>query len=183
MSIPHTLLLLLAAFAAVFAQAAFPLGRMLFGAQIDLLPSLVVYAALSGGVSAMCLVSIWGGLLFDSLSANPLGTSLPPLLLAGTVILLNRELILRDQTFAQAVLGVCSNAVFGVFSLLILLHLGTRPTLGWGTVWELLVTALGGGVLSPLTFQLFGWLERHLTHGVVVQTSFRNDREIRRGRG
>ena len=44
-----------------------------------------------------------GGLWFDSLSANPLGVSVLPLFLVGLAIHLNRELILRDQAFAQVV--------------------------------------------------------------------------------
>ncbi len=182
MNLAHLLFLLTAAFLAVFAQAAFPVGRMLLGAQIDLLPPLVVYTALSSTLSGVCLVSVWGGLLFDSLSANPLGTSLAPLLLTGVAIYINRELILKDQVFAQAVLGTCAGAAFALISLLILLHLGNRPALGWGTLWQIAVTATGGGVLTPITYRFFGWLHHHLAHGQVTQTSFRPDREIRRGR-
>ena len=39
--------------------------RLVFGAQIDLLPSLVVYASLSSGVLTLTLVAICGGLWID----------------------------------------------------------------------------------------------------------------------
>src|SRR5947207_2858774 len=50
----NSILILLVAFLAVFCEAAFSGFRNLLGAQIDLLPALVVYAALSTG-----LVTIW----------------------------------------------------------------------------------------------------------------------------
>ena len=49
-----------------------------------------------------------GGLWFDSLSANPLGITILPLLAIGFVIQLRRDLILRDQSFAQFVIGVAA---------------------------------------------------------------------------
>jgi rod shape-determining protein MreD len=182
MNLPHFFFLVLTVFLAVFAQAAFPIGRMVLGAQIDLLPPLVVYAALSSGLTGVSLTAIWGGLLFDSLSANPLGTSVAPLLVIGSLICAKRELILRDQVFAQAVIGIAASAAFALLSLLILLHLGSRPTLGWGTLWQIGVTAAGGGILAPFMFKIFGWLGHHLAYGRAEPTSFRPDREIRRGR-
>jgi len=104
------------------------------------------------------------------------------MLLLGVAIWAKRDLILRDQVFAQAVIGTAASAGFAIISILILLHLGSRPILGWGTLWQILVTAVGGGVLAPLTFKSFGWAHRHLTHGHAPETSFRADREIRRGR-
>ena len=50
MSSFNTIAILVVAYLAVFAQATFNEFRQLFGVQIDLLPSLVVYASLSSGV-------------------------------------------------------------------------------------------------------------------------------------
>jgi hypothetical protein len=67
-----------------------------------LLPSLVVYASLSGGVLTLTLVdAICGGLWLDSLSANPLGTSMLAAVLAGLLIQRSRDLILRQRPVAQ----------------------------------------------------------------------------------
>ena len=97
---------LLVAFLAVFCESAFDGFRNLLGAQIDLLPALVVYAALSAGLPTVTLVAVLGGLFFDSLSANPLGITVMPLFVVGFLINMQRELILRDQLFAQTVLGL-----------------------------------------------------------------------------
>ena len=53
-------------------------------------------------------------MLFDSLSANPLGVSVLPLFLVGFLIYRQRELILRDQPFAQFVLGLGASAAVPV---------------------------------------------------------------------
>ena len=52
-----------AAFLAVFWEAAFHGVRHLFGAQIDLLPPLMVYASLSASLTTVALLAVLGGTL------------------------------------------------------------------------------------------------------------------------
>ena len=107
----NAILILAAAFLAVFAEAAFPLPRHLFGAQVDLLPALMIYAALNTNLATVSLLAVLGGVWFDSLSANPLGVSILPLFAVGFPICLRRDLILRELPFAQIVLGAAASAV------------------------------------------------------------------------
>ena len=102
----NSILILLAAFVAVYLEASFNGVRHLFGAQIDLLPPLIVYASLSTDLVTLALLAVLGGLWFDSLSANPLGVSVLPLLLIALAIHRQRGLILREQLFAQFILGL-----------------------------------------------------------------------------
>ncbi len=178
----NTVLVLAMAFLAVFWEAAFQMFRHLLGAQVDLLPALMVYASLSTNFYTLCLLALCGGLWFDSLSANPLGISVVPLLLVGLGLYSQRDLILRTQTFAQFVLGAIASTATPVLVLVLLLTTGYAPLLGWGTLWQLLVMGLGGAIATPVIFIIFEWLERTLVHSRVVETSFRSDREIRRGR-
>src|SRR5712671_1676148 len=106
----NSLLVLVAAFLAVFWEAAFNGFRHFLGAQIDLLPALIVYSSLCAGMITVALVAFLGGLWFDSLSANPLGVSVLPLFIIGLAIYSTRDLILRDQTFAHLVLGLGASA-------------------------------------------------------------------------
>ena len=182
MSWLNNIFVLAAALVAVFWEAAFNGVRHLLGAQIDLLPPLMVYAALSGNLATVCLLACGGGLLFDSLSANPLGISVLPLFTVGLVIHVWRDLILRDQPFAQTTLGVTAGACVPVLTLLMLLTLGHAPQVGWGTLWQLIVMTLGSAVATPVFFLLFEWLQKTLAHAPNVESSFRPDREIRRGR-
>ncbi len=178
----NTVFILVAAFLAVFWQSAFQGVRHVLGAQVDLLPPLIVYASLSASLPTVALLSFLGGLWFDSLSANPLGVSVLPLFAIGLAIYANRELILRDQTFAQLVLGLTASALAPLLTLVVLLTAGHKPLLGWGSLWQWSVMSAGGAVATPVCFVLFAWLNRALVHSGPMQSSFRLDREIRRGR-
>jgi cell shape-determining protein MreD len=178
----NTAFVLGAAFFAVFGEAAFNGVRYLAGVQIDLLPPLVVYAALSTGLTTVTLLAVCGGLWFDSLSANPLGVTVLPLFVIGLAIYLKRELILRDQYYARLVLGLGASAAAPGLTLLLLLTMRQTPLLGWGTLWQLVVLSVGGAIATPICFELFDWLERTLVHHRAIESSFRPDREIRRGR-
>ncbi len=175
-------LIIFTAFLAVFWAASFHGVRHLLGAQIDLLPPLMVYAALYSSLGMVASLAFVGGLWFDSLSANPLGVSIFPLFVVGLLIFASRELILRDQIFARLTLGFAASLLAPVICLLILLTTGRAPLFGWGTLWQLFVMAVGGAVATPVLFEIFGWLNRAFGHAAVQQSSFRPDREIRRGR-
>jgi cell shape-determining protein MreD len=178
----NTAIVLGATYLAVFWEAAFSGVSHVLSAQIDLLPPLMVYAALCTGLTTVALLALCGGLWFDSLSANPLGVTVFPLFVIGLAIYLKRDLILRDQTFAQLVLGLGASAAAPALTLLLLLTLGHTPLLGWGTLWQFVVLTVGGAIATPICFELFGWLERVLVHSRATESSFRPDREIRRGR-
>ncbi len=179
----NTVFILAAAFLAVFWEAAFHGLRHVLAAQIDLLPPIMVYASLCADWTAVCLLGLLGGLWLDSLSANPLGISILPLLCIGVAIYACRDLILRTQTFAQLVLGLGASTAAPVFTLILLLTTGHEPLLGWGTLWQFFVMAVGGAVATPACFAFFDWLQRTLVHNRAIETSFRPDREIRRGKG
>jgi cell shape-determining protein MreD len=182
MSTLNSILILLVAFLAVFCESAFNGVRYLLGAQIDLLPPLMVYAALSAGLPTVTMAAVAGGLFFDSLSANPLGITVVPLFVVGFLINLQRDLILRDQLFAQTVLGLSASAFVPGAVLLMLLTGGHVPALSWFTLWQWIVMTVGGAIATPALFLLFGWFDRRFTYRSATEMSFRPDREIRRSR-
>jgi rod shape-determining protein MreD len=182
MNVLQTILILAAAFLAAFGEAALPGFRHWLGAQVDLLPALMVYAALSAGMTTVALLAVFGGLWFDALSANPLGTSILPLFVVGFVICLRRELILRELPFAQFVIGAGASAIVPALSVLLLLTGGQQLLLGWGSLWQWLVMTAGGAAATPVLFILFDWCKRALGYQPRTEISFRPDREIRRGR-
>lgn len=177
----HSLLILLLAFLAVFCQVAFQWPRQLLRTQIDLLPALMVFASLRLGIASVTTLAVLGGLWFDALSANPLGVTALPLFLTGFVLHQKRDLILRDQPYAQFVLGALAGGAAPVGTLLLLLSLGETPLLGWGSLWQWGINTLGSGVATPVVFRLVGWVDQRLAYQPVVETTFRLDREIKRG--
>jgi cell shape-determining protein MreD len=178
----QTILILAAAFLAVFGEATVPVLRHWLGAQVDLLPVLMVYAALAANLATVSLLAVLGGLWFDALSANPLGISILPLFAVGFLIYLRRDLILRELAFAQLVLGTTASAVVPGLTVLLLLTAGKQPLLGWGSVWQWLVMTAGGAAATPCIFALFTWCNRSLGYQPRNDPGFRPDREIRRGK-
>ena len=182
MNLFRTILILAAAFLAVFGEATLPVLHHWVGAQVDLLPVLMVYATLNADITTVSLLAVLGGLWFDALSANPLGISILPLFAVGFVIYLRRDLILRELSFAQLVLGTLASAIVPVLSILLLLTAGKQPLLGWGSIWQWIVMTAGGAAATPFVFALFNWCNRSLGYQPRIEPGFRPDREIRRGR-
>ncbi len=183
MSWLNTIAILLVAFVAVFLESYVRGLRNLLGAQIDLLPALVVYASLTANMATVALLATLGGLGFDSLSANPLGISVLPLFVIGLVIHSCRDLILREQRYAQFMLGLAASAAVPLFTLLSLLGAGNDPLLDWCSLWQWLMMALGGAAFTPVCFYLFNRFNRAFSYQPQLETSFRPDREIKRDRG
>jgi cell shape-determining protein MreD len=178
----NLVILMLAALVVVFLQSTVEVSRDWLGAQVDLLPALIVYASLTHGILAVALVATAGGLWFDSLSANPLGISILPLFLVGFAIFRSRAVLLREHTYAQFVLGLGASAAVPLAVLLSLFSLEKNPLLGWGTLWQLLVMTLAGGVATPILFRLFDRMQRAFNYQVVPERILHADREIKRGR-
>jgi hypothetical protein len=175
----NPVLILSFAFLTVFGEATLSGPRNLLGAQIDLLPALMVYAALKADIVTVSLLAVLGGLWFDSFSANPPGISIVPLFAAGFPIHLRRELILRDLPFAQFVLGAAASALVPALTLLLLLNGGQQPLIGWGSLWQWIVLTAVGAAATPVIFALFEWGGRTLGYRPHTEMGFRPDREIR----
>jgi rod shape-determining protein MreD len=179
----HSILILAGAFVAVFLEAWFDGFRDVLGAQIDLLPALMVYAGLSEGPLTIILTALCGGLWFDSLSSNPLGVSVLTLLLIGLLAYVGRDVLAREHAAAQFALGAAASALQPLVTLFILLNIGSAPLLGWKSLWQWIVLTVGGGLMTPLIFAFFNRIRRAFEYQPVPESSFRPDRQIKRGRG
>ncbi len=182
MNLISTVIIATAIFLAVFVEASFGGVRHLLGAQVDYLPVLMFYAGVSVTIGEVAVLAVLGGLWFDSLSANPLGISILPLFLIGFVIHRYRGLILREQVFAQFTLGMSVSAVAPVLTLLLLVNTARQPLVGWGTLWQWIVMTVGGGLMAPVWFWLLDRALNALSYRPFSETSFRGDRQIKRGR-
>ena len=128
------------------------------------------------------LVAVCGALWLDALSENPLGVSLLPLFLPSFLMQTQRALILREQRFAQAVLGAGACAIFVILSLVLLVTMGRAPAVGWGTLWVLVVAAAGGALLVPGYGLVFARLEGVFFHQPRARPSHDPLRQIKRDR-
>src|SRR5439155_2149237 len=182
MNVLHDILILATAFVLVFLQATFTPIRSVFGAQLDLLPSLMVYASLTSGVTSFTLLAVFGGLWLDSLSANPLGASVLPLFLIGFIIQKYRGLILRQQLFAQFMLGLGASAAAPLASLAIVANLDAHPLVGWLFIWQWIVMSIGGAWVAAVWLWIFDRLLLPLSYRPLTEPSFRPARDIKRAR-
>ena len=170
------------AYACTFAQARLMFFRDLLGSQIDFLPGLMVYGSLAFPSYVAVLCAAFFGLLVDSFSANPLGTMMGTLVLLSCITLIYREVLLSDQFTTHWVLGLSASGLAPLFSLFILYIAGEQPLVGPGTIWQWAIMTAGGGVVTPLWFRLFNRVGNALHYKEVPESTFRQDREIARGR-
>ena len=176
MNLLNSMLIFLATLIAVYLECTFDEIRRAFGAQIDLLPALMVYTSLRSNPVMMAILAVVGGLSFDSLSANPLGVSIMPLFLVGFAVYLRRGLILQEQIYAQFVIGMTASAVVPLLTLLLLLSGRETPILGWGTLWQWIVISLGGGLATPRLIAI----RRRLLHRALAAAHQQRDNCPRR---
>jgi hypothetical protein len=92
-------------------------------------------------------------------------------------------LLWRDDSSAQFLLGAAASALQPLAVLFLLLNLGVTPLLGWKSLWQWLIMAAGGGAFTPVLFACFNRIRRAFEYQPASQSSsFRPDREIKRGR-
>lgn len=178
----NILALVLAAYLCVFFQGRVDWIRNLTGAQVDFLPGLVVVAAMLFGVPSALAVSLVGGILFDSISSNPLGSSTFALAVVAAVVHYNKDLLLRDQMYPQFILGAGASAAAPVICYVVVAGRGAQPLIGWPSLWSWFVMAAVGGLMTPVWFRIFRLWEKFFHYQEVPESSFRADREIERGR-
>ena len=66
----HPALLLLTTFVTVYLQCRIEWVRNILGVQLDLLPPIMVYAALSTNFGTVTLLAFTGGLFYDAMHAE-----------------------------------------------------------------------------------------------------------------
>lgn len=175
-------LLFVVAWFAIFVQTQYAGITEWLGVAPSLLPALMVHASLTHSHAVIIGLALFAGLALDSLSPMKVGYHYLPLLAVGMAIQTRQYLILRDQIFARIFLGLAAGT-FVPLATFLLLTLGDRPVLtGWVTGWQLVFSGLFNAAACPICFQIFDWLERTLSDPHPVESSFRSDRQIVRGR-
>lgn len=176
------LVFLVTGYALIFAQARVTALREAIFTQPDLLPGLMVYAGLAFRTEVLLGCAAILGLLFDSLSANPLGTTMVTLSAIGLVSARFREYLLSDQFTTHWVLGLAASGAAPLLSLGVCKFAGAEPLAGWSTAWHWALMTAGGGIVTPLWFVFFNRLDDALRYKEAPESVFRADRQIARGR-
>jgi len=176
------LVFLLTGYAIIFAQAKLTFFRDFFGAQPNLIPGMIVYAAMAFRMETTMLCAGVLGVLFDSLSSNALGTSILTYAVIGLGASGYRELVLSEQFTTHWVLGLLASGFAPVIAYGVLRLSGMTPLVGAGSIWQWAIMTAGGGVVTPLWFRIFNRLDEAVRYKEIPESTFRPDREIARGR-
>lgn len=176
------LVFLVTGYVLIFAQARLTWFRDLTGAQVDLLPGMIVYAAMAFPLGTVMFCAGVFGLLFDSCSMNAIGTTFVTLALIGAAAGRYRELLLSEHFTTHWVLGLIASAVAPIIAYFLLRLMGMKPLIGWGSAWHWAIMTAGGGAVTPLWFKVFNRLDDALRYKEIPESVFRQDRQIARGR-
>ena len=176
------LVFLITGYAVIFAQARVDAVRDLAGVQPDLLPGMMVYAAMAFPLETVMICATVFGLLFDSFSMNALGTSVVSLAAVGFLASRYRDLLLSEHFTTHWVLGLLASALAPVISYVVLRLQDARPLVGWGSAWHWGIMTAGGGAVTPLWFKVFNRLDDALRYKEIPESTFRPDRQIARGK-
>jgi rod shape-determining protein MreD len=178
----NSIFIIVTAFVVVYLEASVGIMRDWLAAQVDVLPAIMVYTALREDLLTVTVTGFLGGLWFDSLSKNNLGVTAAALLATGLALYRLRGLLMREEWHAQFLLGAAASVFCPAVSVVILMSLGHEPLLSWGSLWQFLVMAVGGGLATPLSYRFFVFLNRTFNYQPMAESSFRADRQIKRGR-
>ncbi|HVK57159.1 MAG TPA: rod shape-determining protein MreD [Candidatus Kapabacteria bacterium] len=176
------LVFLFTGYAIIFAQAKLTFFRDTFGAQPDLLPGMIVFAAMAFRVETVMLCAAILGVLLDAFSLNTLGVSVVSLGAIGFAASRYRELLLSEQFTTHWVLGLIASGIAPFITYIILRLSGMYPLVGAGSAWHWAITTAGGGLVTPLWFKVFNRLDDALRFKEIPESTFRADRQIARGR-
>ena len=155
--------------------------RLVTGIYIDLIPLLIVYMALTSEITTMSLVGAIIGLFFDSVSANVLGVSSISFIVAGLIIYSYRHLVLRKLWQIQYLSGLLCSVSIPLITFILLKFIGAEPIMNFQAVFNILISGFFNAFLTPLIFGIIDWIENTFNYRQVKMSSFRPDREIKRG--
>ena len=151
--------ILLTTLVVIFLQAACELPRNLFGAQIDPLPALMLATALRAPLFSITALAILGPLWQSSLSSDPLGINILPLLTLGLLVHLGQNRLAYHAAGPRFTLGAIAGTIMPVMTLTLLLFTGYQPMFGWYSLWQWIVGIIGSGLLAVVFVPLLEWLD------------------------
>lgn len=167
----QTIAIFLATYLAVYIGVAVDLPRDWLGSSISLLPSLLVYAAIQHPVWGVSIVAVFGGLLQDSFSGNPLGVSIAALFVLGFTLNQKRDFVMHQLPLARMLLGFLMGGTVTLLGFL-LTKITTAPAVSALIVAKtVFLTAIASAFLTPLTFHLFARLHRTFTFKTIRRGS------------
>lgn len=149
--------------AGALLQSLVPAAAWLGLSKPPILPAVALYYALFHPRGTAVTAAILAGLMQDTMSLFPVGTSALCLVVFALFVVETRETMFRDSALTVAVLGAGS-AAFTTVGLAVMLSLNTL-SVDMPLWWVALKTggnALLGLVVAPLVWWMASTLEQHV---------------------
>lgn len=161
----------LAVYVVVFVDVGWSGPRHWLGTPVSLLPALLVYAAVQYPVWGVVFVAVFGGLVRDSYSADPLGVSVAALFALGFLLNRYREFVMHQLPFARMLLGFIAGAAFPTIGYLLTCLVTSPQAPPLDVLYTITISAIASAIFTPLTFRAFARLHRTFTFGTIRDTS------------
>ncbi len=161
----------------IFAQI-----RGITGFDVDLLPAVVACIGLISPIETMLIVSCIVGIMYDAVSLNPLGVTSFSLIIPGIMIYTVRHLFMPKQWQLQFLCGLFVGIMQPLISFIILLSMRRAPFFSVDVIMVITVSGLICGFVTPAIYKTVSWLDKTFNYKKVNKNSFRQDREIIRGK-
>lgn len=146
--------LLAAAMLVMAFQCALAAVVNLAGVKFDLMPAMVVFAALFASWNRALLVAIVCGLLLDALSFQTLGLSVVPFAVVAAAINHFQRVLFRDNILLQAAFGGAISLALSAWTWLLLALSETPLPLEFGIAAKMALIALLAALAAPLLLWL-----------------------------
>jgi rod shape-determining protein MreD len=163
MSIPVITLLLLAG---ATVQSLLPSWALIGSLEWPVLTALLITITLRASRSRLMYAALLAGLLYDSFSPAPLGSSMPFFLLLGGGLYALRDELFADQVVSYIVLGLLAVLLKTVYFAAVYSGGGLRPL----QPGLLTVRLVGGFLLGALTAPLGYLAVSALRHALPEKT-------------
>jgi rod shape-determining protein MreD len=149
--------------AGALLQSLIPAAAWLGLSKPPLLPAVALYYALVHARGTAVTAAILAGVMQDTMSLFPVGTSALCLVVFGLFVVETRETMFRDSVVTVAVLGAASAAftTIGLYVLLSLNSLAADMPLWWVAL-KTGGNALLGLVAAPAVWWMASTLEHHV---------------------
>lgn len=124
------------------------------GVKLDLMPTVVVFAALFASWNRALFVAVACGVLLDALSFQALGLSVAPLAIAAAVISHFQRVLYRDNILLQLALGGGTSLATSIWTWLLLRAGDTPLPFEFGIAAKMALIALLAALGTPLLLWL-----------------------------
>jgi rod shape-determining protein MreD len=142
------------------------------GAKLDLMPAIVLYAALTGSWQQTMGAAVVAAFLLDTPSFARLGLSVPPLIIVGLAVNHFQKLLYRDHLIVQCGFAAAFSLAASIWTWLTLQLSDAPLPMSLGVLLKIVGIAALASVVAPLVFRVLDVLRRWRRYGPVNVETF-----------